>query len=370
MISIISYTSVVFSTSKHLLGTSDPLELLSDITHPLEVASNPLTAMTSSLSALPPNLNQDVLPQPVRKTYGRARHVSPPGDDDGPTVSLFRPTEEIESRPSRPPIADASPAKNLLNRFSAVNTSWHNSLAHIDADHPDDEEGMSPQPKGKRGGLFDFTRHVVGSDNGEKTDEEDDMEATKAALERMRREARGEAPKAVSAISAPEKPTLKVPLPLLPTTSSSSLSDAPPSSSPSRRARLARIADEESVPIRKSSTAGPSGRVKRVIVSDEEESDDEPRATRRISTPSIGGDSDNDERIPDMAEALRNESAPEVSAPAPSRHDAFFEKLQEEEDDEAPVPVNSQSSGDSVGLFDDEEPTTQKTGGLKVGLVL
>ncbi|ORX34134.1 hypothetical protein BD324DRAFT_636765 [Kockovaella imperatae] len=342
--------------------------------------------MTSTLSHHSMS-SQDIIVPPPRKTYGRKRPVTPP-PVDGPSISLFVPNDVSTS--TRPLASSSiagdeytSPAKGLLNRFSAASSSWRDSLALLDAE---EEPTVSPvRDTYKRGGMFDFSRTTerqetsverrADRDEDEEEDDDDDAEAVKAAMERMRREARGEA---VVSSQIPSHPvtananaitdststkTLRVPLPLAPTTRSSSLSSAPPSSPPSRQPGVLRLnaVDEETMPVRRPGTAGPSGRVGRVVVSDDEEDSDtdmgtKTRPQRRLASASAESEENEDDHIAPLAEALDPANAPDAErAPAPSLFHQFFDSLQDEDRDDSEVMQDQSQSADLVGLFDDEE---------------
>ena len=347
--------------------------------------------MTSSLTSLPSTSSHESLasiiaaPPAIRRTYGRQRPVTPPLDDE-PAISLFRPTEDFvvtESRRIRPARASGdlvSPAKNLLNRFSEASTSWHNSLDLLDADREEQPESVHELAKGKRGGLFDFapgSKHrsysTAGGDSDRDDDKEDD-EAIKAEMERMRRELRGDGLSSSSVrISATVKSgdavpseaqskrndtALQVPRrAIMAAASSSSLSSAPPSSPP-------RVNDDvEAMRVRRSGIAGPSGRVKRVIISDTE--DDGPKSSQTASKDdsSFAGAPEQvshrveidgeDERIPSLLAALAED---DDTAPDTARNADFFKSLQAEEEAEiAKEKTGTRSNPELLDLFDEDE---------------
>ncbi|WRT65956.1 uncharacterized protein IL334_002907 [Kwoniella shivajii] len=229
---------------------------------------------TSSLSSLPPSdfrsaPSSDTLdippPRPApKRTYGRARPASPPPITELTSSSSFSST-------FNPPV-QTSPSKALLDRWSSANQSWRDDLSKLDAPSSDKQE--------------------------------EDEEAIRKEMERLRRQARGivirDQP---TQIPQPKSINLGVPKAGLGATfSSSSLTSipttvqtSPPRSSPPFRSsppperRLhvqsseTENAEETMFPVRKS---GMSGRPKRIIMSDAEESDEDepPLFVRNTST--------------------------------------------------------------------------------------
>lgn len=343
---------------------------------------------TSALPALAAATNPfDNATRPIpRRTYGRQRPASPPPDDEPTTASLFSHTK-------------VSPAKGLLNKWSAASTAWRDSLADWDAPETNVVAETAVE-KGRAEGSTSRAPLTRFDDSDKEEDREDevDMEEAKREMERMRREMRGEA------VPPPKRPSeailmkLSVPKPKLGVSfSSSSLTDlptsTPPSSPPknpsSRRTLLAETSSElleETIPIRKSGFKA-SGRVKRVVQSsDEEEDEDENNGTSALgrsrpaktvlSSPAVTDTESTDRksrssasptpRVSRTAARNRQPSAEleEGDDRMPTVQD-FFATLVEEEKSAEPdreVSGDSESSKEPVGLFDDEEEDSQVKG--------
>jgi hypothetical protein len=211
----------------------------------------------------------------------------------------------------------------------------------------------------------------------EEEDDEEDMEAIKREMERMRRLARGEdVPETtVGKANVPPK-QLEVPFDRKLGFGSSSLTDLPASQLSSPPANLAPLArrssttEEETLPVRKSGVTRPTGR-KRVVDSDEEEDEDADKTIQRISPPALGSSP-----APTLPDRPIRPSSPSSSPrqdfgkAASSKQDAaepdeeddlrpmddFFKDL-EQEDVEAEAKeakVRSSSVSESVNQYEDE----------------
>ncbi|WVQ65190.1 uncharacterized protein L199_003363 [Kwoniella botswanensis] len=223
---------------------------------------------TSSLTSLPPSdfrsaPSSDTLdlapPKSApKRTYARARRLSPSPPPLGGSSSSSIPSFIA------PPPAVTSPSKALLDRWSSANQSWKDELSKLDAPSSDKVEDLP----------------------------DDDEEAIKREMEKMRRQARGlksledqqSTLKDNQSLGVPTNPLGKTSsLTSLPTTATSPLRSSPPplrSSPPlvinkGLQASSSEVAEETMFPVRKS---GMSGRPKKIIISDDEEDEDEDEA--------------------------------------------------------------------------------------------
>ncbi|WVQ85692.1 hypothetical protein IAT38_007858 [Cryptococcus sp. DSM 104549] len=343
------------------------------------MSTSTLTPITSSLPPLtssqpqPSSEPDEPAPRPApRRTYGKARPRSPTPE---PQPELVLPPSPKQS----------SPAKGLAHKWEAANEAWRHSVARLD----------------------------VG-----KEDQEDDMEATKREMERMRREARGLVGKGANASPPPTAVSMledtpdaereaAVPAATLDAadiglTVSISSSSFPPSSPPNKRAfspgssqestRDSEHADLNGGDAKTSETEDPvipvkkpgRGKPKRVVVSDEESEEDVPpftpaRARSASTTPRAaapparkrvipsGSDSDESDAGLDLDAELKR-----INAEADeSEERAKREKEKREREEEKRKRAKAREAAKSADLrdiFSDEEDAGRPRRGRKKGL--
>ncbi|EIW72820.1 hypothetical protein TREMEDRAFT_58988 [Tremella mesenterica DSM 1558] len=323
---------------------------------------------SSSLSPLPPSSlptpfafakpqSPSDTPPPARplarRTYGRARPVSPPTSEE-PLPDLFRPVSKTN-------VPEASPSKALLNRFSAGNSAWRTSLADLGAEQ--DSE-----------------------------DVEIDEEEMKREMARLKREARGvelPAPRDIDIVPLqpikkteytlprPHHPVVQPNRALVHNSSTSTLTALPPSSPPAR-IRPSSPADNSAQNIVEASSvvkrleAEPERRSGPVIDFDDgsDADDNEVGDPSRSQSPSPSP-------IPEYAPRRKARTARSTTTSdeneeeqIPPIKDVFESYMKEltggDEEEESSQAQNETFNQDPVGLFDDiEEPSGRTKHGKK-----
>jgi hypothetical protein len=276
------------------------------------------------------------------------------------------------------------PEKRLEDRWSSVNVSWHDSLAGLDpnAAHgaEDDARAYSPSPAAattSRTGHFDMPP----SSQTQKDNDEDDEDAVRAEMERLKRDARHLAEQTgTSSTSVTETVTSSrlavattssrsllassslTPLPTSPTKSSTHRKFSADAQSPNHSP----ASDEETFQIRKAGTARASGRNRRVVaLSDEEdENDNAPRSplSNVDPVPSSGGVRNAPSPIVESQDEEGDASGDDDDAAIPDLSTdiaLFMAEIAEGDDaetfaDASNAAIDDGAADDPVGLFDDE----------------
>ncbi|WWC88155.1 uncharacterized protein L201_003060 [Kwoniella dendrophila CBS 6074] len=328
---------------------------------------------TTSLSSLPAPSSDTldiVPPRPApKRTYGRARPVSPP-----PITASTTSSSSSILPAAVAGAVNTSPSKALLDRWSSANQSWKDTLSKLDA---------------------------PSSDNAEQ--QEDEEEELRKQMAKMRREARGLAslnntqqllPASSSSQTHPTVQAQALPIPKsknapgntfssssltsIPTTVPTSplrssppplprpVSPSPPTPSIDRRlqAQSSEIAEETMFPVRKSGMM--SGKQKRIIMSDDEDSDDDEEAplfakdTSRSASPLEGDE--------DLSTTERGSSPPLENRTRVTQDNIGAEDAEDEDDQDFGKLMEDLAEADRIAERRESEKTPQPRSSALDGL--